>query len=342
MTGETMLVSNDNPLQHTPRVISKVSLICTLYNERKSINSFLDSIYSMSSLPEEFIIVDGGSTDGTSDIISEYIGKKQSGMNVRHIIDETCNRQHMASPVSHGRNIAIANARNEIIACTDAGCKVEKDWLSKIVDPLLADIDIHVVGGWYLPEGELFFQRVVASFWISPGESVRADTMLPSSRSIAFRREAWRTVGGYPEEYITAEDTAFALNLRKAKLRFVAIPDAVVYWRMPTNLANFVTLVFRYATGDGFCSLLPLNPWKNLGKICITLITAALTFIVSPYFFIIFMLWVWILLFWKRPLRSLRVNDIILLPLFIILKTISDATYIFGYIAGFISLKRSI
>ena len=43
----------------------KFSLICTLLNEEKTIGNFIDSIAKQSMLPDEVIIVDGGSKDST-------------------------------------------------------------------------------------------------------------------------------------------------------------------------------------------------------------------------------------------------------------------------------------
>lgn len=51
----------------------KVSLITTLYNESKNIEAFLDSYKKQTVYADEFIIVDGGSTDGTIDYINDFI-----------------------------------------------------------------------------------------------------------------------------------------------------------------------------------------------------------------------------------------------------------------------------
>ena len=39
----------------------KVSVICTVKNEEKNILQFIDSILKQTKIPDEFILVDGGS-----------------------------------------------------------------------------------------------------------------------------------------------------------------------------------------------------------------------------------------------------------------------------------------
>ena len=43
----------------------KATFITTVYNEETSVKEFLDSLFSQSKLPDEIIIVDGGSSDRT-------------------------------------------------------------------------------------------------------------------------------------------------------------------------------------------------------------------------------------------------------------------------------------
>lgn len=50
----------------------KVSFITTVFNEEKTIGSFLESLFKQTKLPDEVIIVDAGSTDGTISRIRNY------------------------------------------------------------------------------------------------------------------------------------------------------------------------------------------------------------------------------------------------------------------------------
>jgi len=321
-------------IAHTPKIISNVSLVCTLYNERETIRTFLDSIYSLSVFPGEFIILDGGSTDGTTEIISRYRAEKHTSMEVKHIVDPHCNKDYCKSPVAKGRNIAIQQAKGEIIVCTDAGCIVDDQWLGNIVSPFLTDATVDVVSGWYEPVGTGFIQKCLASFWIVPPGAVKAETVIPSSRSVAFRKSVWEKAGGYPELFITAEDTAFSLNLRKINCRFVYQPAAIVYWPMPQSVRGFVVTVFRYAYGDGICSLLPMNFWRNLVKVFLSGFFCIMPLIYSWWWSSGMVIWLLLLVFGRRRGMPVSLRLLLKLPIVFLLKITSDLTYVVGYSVG--------
>jgi GT2 family glycosyltransferase len=86
-------------------------------------------------------------------------------------------------------------------------------------------------------------------------DDVDPSTFLPSSRSVAFRKDWWRRVGGYPEWLDHCEDLVFDLALRDAGARFVFCPDAVVSWTARSNMPAFFRQYFLYARGDGHAML---------------------------------------------------------------------------------------
>ncbi|MCL0078844.1 glycosyltransferase [Dehalococcoidia bacterium] len=222
----------------------KVSLISTLKNEGSSIKEFVDSLLSQSRPPDEIVIVDGGSTDKTTEIINSYINK---GAPIKLIIKKGTN-------IAKGANIAIKSAKHDLIASTHAGCRLDKDWLKNLMKPLVEDPSIDVVSGWYEPDVQTDFEDCVAQLTCPKLERVlsNADKFLPSSRSVAYKKEVWEKVGGYPEWLSwAAEDTLFALSLRKAGYKFTFMKDAVVYWRMRPNLRGFFKQYYLYARGGG-------------------------------------------------------------------------------------------
>jgi glycosyltransferase involved in cell wall biosynthesis len=225
----------------------KASLICTIKNEESSIRDFLDSLLSQSRPPNEITIVDGGSTDDTIEIIGSYI---KNGAPIKLIVREGAN-------YAEGRNTAIKNSRYDIIASVDAGCTINKDWLKNLVKPFESNSGTKVVSGWYEPDAKTFFEKCVAELTYPKLEKVlkNPSDFLPSSRSIAYEREAWEKVGGYPEWLYTAEDTLFDLNLRKAGFKFVFAPDAIVYWKARSSMRAVFKQCYLYSRGNGHARL---------------------------------------------------------------------------------------
>jgi cellulose synthase/poly-beta-1,6-N-acetylglucosamine synthase-like glycosyltransferase len=78
---------------------------------------------------------------------------------------------------------------------------------------------------------------------------------LPSSRSVAFRKEAWEEAGGYPEWLDYCEDLVFDMSLKKQGKRFMFAPRAVVHFRPRSTLRAFFRQYYLYARGDGKADL---------------------------------------------------------------------------------------
>lgn len=215
----------------------KVSLICPIYNEEKSIRELVKSILNQTKTPEEIIFVDSLSTDNTVKIIKSFRNKKIK------LIQKKTN-------ISQARNLAIKNSKNEIIACTDASSRLKKDWLENITKPF-ENKNIDVVSGGYIAVSGGGIEDYLSMITVKPIEEWDEETFLPSGRSIAFRKEAWKNVGGYPENLYTGEDTLFGLRLKEKGFNFKLERDAVVYWRGRNTIKKFIKQFYLYGKGDG-------------------------------------------------------------------------------------------
>ena len=95
-----------------------ISLIATVLNEGDNIRHLFDSIQRQTRRPDEIVIVDGGSEDDTLASMRAYADV----LPLRIFVEPGCN-------ISQGRNRAIAEARGDIIAVTDAGVRLSETWL---------------------------------------------------------------------------------------------------------------------------------------------------------------------------------------------------------------------
>ena len=223
---------------------SDVSVIVTVKNEASAVHGLLDSLRSQTIPPSEVVIVDGGSTDGTVERIESY----RPRLPLKLLLREGAN-------ISQGRNEAVRAASGQIIASTDAGVRLVPHWLEELNRPLQEDASIDVVSGFFLPDPQTVFERAMGATVLPVEGDVDPQRFLPSSRSVAFRKEAWQEVGGYPEWLDFCEDLVFDFALRKAGCKFHFAPEAVAYFRPRGSLRAFGRQYYQYARGDGKADL---------------------------------------------------------------------------------------
>jgi glycosyltransferase involved in cell wall biosynthesis len=216
----------------------KVSLITTVLDEEKTIEEFVDSIISQTKRPDELVIVDGGSKDRTYEILKKY--RKRYKWIKLFQLD--------GASIGRGRNEAIKRAKNEIVAVTDAGCVLDKNWLKEITAPFLKK-DIDIVVGIYKPYSLTDFEYFQGLMVVPDEEKIFMNPSRMSSRSLAFRKDVWEDVSGYPD-LSTGEDTNFNLKLIEGDYGFAFAKEAVVYWRMRKNWKGFARQFYKYGVGD--------------------------------------------------------------------------------------------
>jgi len=220
-----------------------ISLVLTVLNEAKSLPALLDSFAAQTQPPNEVVVCDGGSTDGTPEIL-----RAEKRFPIRVVSEPGAN-------ISRGRNRAIAAASGPIIACTDAGVRLERDWLERITAPLLADETRAVCAGFFVPDAASTFEIAMSATVLPALEDIAPEKFLPSSRSVAFRKNAWQAVGGYPEWLDYCEDLIFDLNLREKFGAFAFEPRAIAHFRPRGSFRSFFKQYYLYARGDGKAGL---------------------------------------------------------------------------------------
>ncbi len=310
----------------------KVSLISTVFNEADNIIRFLDSIKSQSVMPDEIVVVDGGSSDNTVDLVSNF-----KGLNVKLFVKKGFN-------ISKGRNFAIKMCRNDFIFCVDAGCILDKNWVKLMIEGFKTGAD--VVGGNFKPLTESSFQKVLGSIIVHDISSF-GDSWIPSSRSEGFKKSVWKKVGGFPEELDIGEDLLFHYNLKKAGFKFAPCPTAIVSWNLRSSFRRMVKQFFNYGVGDGRHNILlklfdspNMNVYRHsiviIGGFCLVLSLLFLPLSVIPFFFVSSagILYTSFLTF-KSFKRTNSLLSFIYGPPIIIFKTLSFfAGYLWGLFGG--------
>src|SRR5438093_8000035 len=115
----------------------KISLVATVKDAGPHVDAFLSSIRAQTRQPDEVVVVDGGSSDGTWETLRDADGilaLREPGANI-----------------ARGRNVAIRAAAHDVIAVSDADCVLDPEWLARILGPIERGAD--VAAGFYRPLG---------------------------------------------------------------------------------------------------------------------------------------------------------------------------------------------
>jgi GT2 family glycosyltransferase len=241
----------------------QASLIASARDEADNAERWFRSILNQTRLPDEIIVVDAGSSDGTAQALQRLAGESRVSFTL--LVEPGAN-------IARARNRAIARARFAVIAVTDFGCQPRADWLEKIIAPFELQPETLVAAGMYEPvtrSGEPTQQR---GRWLTL-ERIDPQTFLPSSRSLAFKKEAWQAVGGYPEWLtLTGEDTYFDLELKRHGGEWAFVPGAVIAWNAPETLLDYWHKLYQWSVGDGESGIHARHYWRYVLQFCVVFI----------------------------------------------------------------------
>ena len=259
----------------------KITLITACYNSEATIGTAIDSVLSQKGVDIEYIVVDGGSTDGTVDIIKEY--STRSTCSTRLTFKWISEKDHgMYDAINKG----IKMSTGDVVGILNADDVLDSD-----------ETLAHIAGLFSRVEHVERVDCVYADIrFVKEGETVEALRNAPTVRycsaakwrpwmfrfaamvphpSFYVRRECFARLGGYSLDYRICAD--FELELRYlylAKLRAVYLPECVVVMRMGgASTAGWRSNVeinredLRALRFHGIWSCLPLIYLKYLFKI---------------------------------------------------------------------------
>ena len=260
----------------------KISLITACYNSAGTIRTAIDSVLSQKGVDIEYIVVDGGSKDGTVDIIKEY-AKSTPNFTFRWLSESD---RGMYDAINKGIKMAtgdvvgILNA-DDVLATDDTLAKIAAQFEgtgngeqgTERIDALYADIRFVREGVSVEALRKAKSVRYCSAAKWKPW-MFRFAAMVPHP-SFYVRREWFERLGGYSLDYRICAD--FELELRYlylAKLKAAYLPECVVVMRMGgASTAGWRSNVeinredLRALRAHGIWSCLPLIYLKYLFKI---------------------------------------------------------------------------
>ncbi|MEU4653198.1 bifunctional polysaccharide deacetylase/glycosyltransferase family 2 protein [Streptomyces sp. NPDC023723] len=290
-----------------PTVTRPVSVIVPAYNEKECIANTLKSL-AQSTHPIEIIIVDDGSSDGTSEISRE--AARALGMtNVRVIRQENAGKPAAL-------NNGVRNASHDIVVMMDGDTVFEAETVAHLVQPF-ADPEVGavagnakvgnrntIIGAWQHIEYVMGFNLDRRMY-----DLLRCMPTIPGAIG-AFRREAVLQVGGMSEDTL-AEDTDITIAMHRAGWRVVYQEHARAWTEAPGSLKQLWSQRYRWSYGTMQAlwkhrkSLTDKGPSGRFGRVGMPLVV--IFQIVTPVFaplIDVFTIYAMIFVDWKASLLA--------------------------------------
>ena len=237
--------------QERQRTWPKVSVVVCAYNAADTLEDNLRSLHALTYPDYEIVLVNDGSKDRTSEIARSF---------PRVRVIDTPNQG-----LSAARNVGLAEATGEIVAYTDADTRVDRDWLTHLVQPFLTSDVVGSGGPNVVPPDDPPVAQCIARAPGGPTHVLLDDRIaehVPGC-NMAFRRDALLAIGGFNPIYLRAGDdvdVCWRLQARGGKIGFASA--ALVWHHHRASIKAYWKQQLGY--GEGETWLMAHHPEKFL------------------------------------------------------------------------------
>ena len=209
----------------------RIAITSAVYNEEKNIAAFIDALLNQTHPPDEIILVDDGSTDGTADIIREYADKHEC---IQYF------HQDNKGPAT-ARNLAWKKSTAELCLFTDGDCIPEPDWIEKLLPPF-ERAEVGAVAGAYKTLNPHKYLAAFIGLEIAwRYRHVDGEVDAHGSYNLAVRKKILEDIGGFREDYPKPSGEDFDLTYKISKVsKMIFVPEAVVGHYHPESLSWYL------------------------------------------------------------------------------------------------------
>ncbi len=206
----------------------RISVVIVTFNGRERLTRALASLETQTRVPDEVIVVDNASTDGTLEVLAEQFPKAIVSTHTENL--------------GFGRavNAGVAVATGDVLVFINNDVVCEPEFITGITEPL-HDSTVGMVAGVLLQEADpgridtagLVLDRTLRS-WDYLGncdvtvlDGLETPPLGPCGGAGAYRTEAFLGVGGFDETFFAYwEDVDLAVRLNAAGWRCAIAPKA--------------------------------------------------------------------------------------------------------------------
>lgn len=195
--------------------MKKISIITIAYNNRDGLKLTIDSVVSQTAYARiEYIVIDGGSSDGTKELLEGYSGRLHKWIS------------EPDSGIYNAMNKGARMATGEYLLFLNSGDNlVDNKTLENLLD---CDLTTDIVSGTCVKYTDK------ENIYNYPPKEVSLYTLIHGSLShptSLIRRTLFDEIGGYRENYRVISDWAFFVDaLLVKRCSYAAVPLVMVYF----------------------------------------------------------------------------------------------------------------
>lgn len=234
--------------------MERVTTIIPVLNEEKNIEALVGALAKQDYPKEynEFLFVDGGSTDNSKALIKQWCEKN----NMNFAILDNVNRT-----APYAFNLGIQQAKGDIIVILSAHSGYQTDYISRCVNHLI-NSDADNVGGHLRTVGRGETGKCIAavlSSWFGVGGSdfrLSSDTKYVDTVPFGtFRKSLVERIGGFNVELARSEDNEFNYRIRKNGGKILMLSDVEIDYYCRETVGELVQMGFANGKGVGYTSI---------------------------------------------------------------------------------------
>ena len=279
-----------------------IAYVLPCLNEAQHLRATLASLIGQwdVAVPVEIVVVDGGSTDGSTEIVHDVAASAPSSCIVR-LVD---NPRRTAAA---GFNVGIAQSTAPVVVLGGARTVYPAHHAATVLD-VLGNPQIDVAGGGvrnFLPAKDASLERAIAALYVSPvGAGAAAYHRLRTPGFVdtvycgAYRRSVLDAVGSFDERFTRGQDAEYNSRVTAAGFRILFDPRLSTDYQFRGGIREALRRAFRTGHHNArgwklqprtirlrhlapicwtmFVLLAPLSPWWKLNAIGLAAYTLTL------------------------------------------------------------------
>lgn len=193
--------------------MSKLSIVTINYNNIEGLSKTIESVINQDFQDFEWIIIDGGSTDGSVDLI------KENEHRISYWVSEKDNG------IYNAMNKGIKNVTGEFCQFLNSGDSFIDNHVLSSVIPLLSDSDVYYGQQWCVKDGIVIEKRTYPEVM-----NLSYLFKAPLGHQASFFRTRCIKDNPYREKYTISADRAFYLELYKKDCKFEYLNLPIVFF----------------------------------------------------------------------------------------------------------------